>query len=123
MTSRVRSFPAAALCGATFALFGARTAPAADARIAHSTDPATVVVSYAVTLGEIASADGGPSVRIFGDGRVEAHYPAYMKGAGDHGARLSADELDALLGSLADTGVLDFDAAATARGKRDAIAA
>src|SRR5204863_3070113 len=88
MTFRVRTVVTTALSAAALALLGARTAPATDARIAHSTDPATVVVSYTVTLGEIASADGGPSVRIYGDGRVEAHYPAYMKGAGHHGARL-----------------------------------
>jgi len=127
MTSRgapgVRSFPAwAALC-ASLVLLVARTAPAADARIAHSADPAAVVVSYTVAIGEIASADAGPSLRIYGDGRVEARYPAYMTRAGTHSSRLSPAELDALLGSLADAGILDFDADAVKRGKRDAVAA
>jgi hypothetical protein len=123
-TGSVRPGPghSGALCG--FALLAiavvARGAPAADPRIAHSADPDTVVVSYAVALGEIGEADAGPSVRIYGDGRVETHYPRYMNRAGDHAARLSATELDALLGSLADHGVLEFDAPAARRAKQDA---
>ncbi len=97
----------------------ARVVLAADARLAHSED-ATVVLTYAETLGEIGEADAGPSLRIHGDGRIDVHYPPYMKRAGDYAARLERAELDALLGSLADKGVLDFDAETAHRGKRQA---
>jgi len=95
----------------------------ADGRLARSTDAATVVVSYAETLGEIGLADAGPSVRLYGDGRLEVHYPRYMKRAGEWTAQLAPAEVDGLVAALADDGVLDFDVAAVRRAQRDAAAA
>lgn len=74
----------------------------------RSADVAVVV--YREVIGEIAGPDRGPTLTVFGDGRIVAHYPVYMKRAGDWERRLSRQELDALLGSLAVKGVLDFDA-------------
>lgn len=68
------------------------------------------VVVYREVIGEIAGPDRGPTLTVFGNGRVVAHYPVYMKRAGDWERRLSRQELDALLASLAGNGVLDFDA-------------
>src|SRR5262245_8822303 len=92
----------------------------ADSRLARSTDAATVVVSYAETLGEIGLADAGPSVRVYGDGRLEVHYPGYMKRAGEWTAQLSPSEVDGLVAALADDGVLDFDVAAVRHARRGA---
>ena len=79
----------------------------------------TVVVHYAETLGEIAEADRGPSLTIHQDGTVVAHYPAYMRRAGDYRGRLSPGALDALVGRLVARGVFDFDVTAV-RNERTA---
>lgn len=71
-----------------------------------------VVVSYLEALGEIEDEDPGPSLKVYGDGRVLVHYPAYMKRAGDYELQLSDSELDALMRSLVSKGVLDFNEAA-----------
>lgn len=76
------------------------------------------VVTYRELLGEIGDADHGPTLRIYGDGRMVAHYPAYMRRAGDYEQRLAPGELDLLLRSLGDKGVLDFDAAAARAATR-----
>jgi len=87
----------------------------------HSAD--VVVVSYREVLSEIADADRGPLLQIYGDGRMVAHYPHYMKRAGDYEQRLTSAELDQLLRSLAGKGVLDFDATATRTATRASTAA
>jgi hypothetical protein len=78
--------------------------------IAPDRRPDAVVVVYREVLGEIGDADRGPTLTVYGDGRMVAHYPRYMKRAGDWERRLTASELDGLLASLAAKGVLDFDA-------------
>jgi len=75
--------------------------------------PDVIVVSYREVLGEIGGADRGPTLAVYGDGRLVAHYPPYMKRAGDYEQWLAPAELDGLLRSLADKGVLEFDPAAT----------
>lgn len=81
------------------------------ARIAAADPLDTVVVHYAEAIGEIGEADRGPSLTIHQDGAVEAHYPAYMRRAGDHRGRLTPAALDALVGRLVARGVLEFDPA------------
>lgn len=76
------------------------------------------VVVYRELVGEIAGPDRGPTLTIYGDGRAIAHYPVYMKRAGDWERRLPPSELDALLASLAAKGVLDFDPAAVRAATR-----
>jgi hypothetical protein len=85
--------------------------------------PETVVLTYREVLGEIGHADRGPTLTVFGDGRMVAHYPAYMKRAGDYERRVTPAELDALLGSLAAKGVLEFDAPAVRGAARASLAA
>ncbi len=82
--------------------------------------PDAVVVVYRELLGEMAGTDRGPTLTLYGDGRLVAHYPLYMKRAGDWERRLAPRERDALLASLAAKGVLDFDAAATRAAVRTA---
>jgi len=83
----------------------------------------TVVVHYAETIGELAEQDRGPSLTIHQDGTFEAHYPAYMRRAGNYRGRLDAQTLDALLRRIVERGVLDFDAAAVRAERRDAAMA
>ena len=63
------------------ALALAQTEPSVT--IEYPTDPAAVVIHYAERIGEIGEADAGPSVTIYGDGRVGVHYPRYMRRAGE----------------------------------------
>jgi len=82
--------------------------------VSYETSPTVVVASLREVLGEMADADPGPSLRIFGDGRLEVHRPPYMQQAGDWTDQLSADEMQVVLGALVADGLLDLDAA-TAR--------
>lgn len=77
--------------------------------VTYDDAPQEVVVSYLEALGEIEDEDPGPSMKVYGDGRVLVHYPAYMKRAGDYTLQLSDSEMEALLSSLVSNGVLDFD--------------
>lgn len=94
---------------------------AAGARAQAPAD--TVLVSYREILGEIGDGDRGPSLQVFGDGRIQVHYPRYMKRAGDYTAQLGAAELDRLLASLAEKGVTSFDETNARRARREAAAA
>lgn len=89
--------------------------------VSYSRAPQEVVVSYLEELGEIEDEDPGPSLKVYGDGRVLVHYPEYMKRAGDYTLRLSDAEMAALLRSLVDKGLLDFDEPA-ARASREQLA-
>jgi hypothetical protein len=95
--------------------------PLARAAGGYPTDGGTVVVHYQEALGELA--EGGPSLTVYGDGRAVAHWPGYMKRAGDYDVQLSPREMDALVSSLVANGVLDVDTAALRRAVRDAKAA
>lgn len=105
----------------------AGAAPLAGTAAAPIVEPVrrgdVAVVVYRELIGEIAGPDRGPTLTIYGDGRVVAHYPVYMKRAGDWERRLARTELDALLASLAAKGVLDFDAASVRAATRASAAA
>jgi hypothetical protein len=112
----------AALLAASTPAFAAPLAGASPT-IEHSRSADVVVVTYREVLSEIADADRGPLLQIYGDGRMVAHYPHYMKRAGDYEQRLTGAELDQLLQSLAGKGVLDFDATAARAATRASMAA
>lgn len=103
----------------------AAAAPLAGAPATIEVDrrPETVVVTFREVLGEMGGVDRGPTLTVYGDGRMVAHYPRYMKRAGDYERRLGSAELDALVGSLAAKGVLDFDAAAVRGAARASLIA
>jgi hypothetical protein len=85
-----------------------------------SAEPAAPIVSYREVLGEVGEADAGPALQVFADGRVSVHYPPYMKRAGDYQLRLTPGQVTALVHSLTDKGLLDFDSAAVRRSAADA---
>jgi hypothetical protein len=80
--------------------------------IQFSTDAAEPVIEYTLVHHMLADQDPEPLLRIYGNGRVHAHFPAYMNKAGDYEYQLSRSELNALLRSLSQDGVIDFDHAA-----------
>jgi hypothetical protein len=106
---------------------GAAIAPdsstAAPLAFDYPQDPAAVVVSLTEELGALEVLDPGPSLRIYGDGRLVVHYPEYMTRAGDYELWLNRAEMGTLLRSLLARRVVEFDAAAVRRTKRDVIAA
>ena len=71
------------------------------------------VIEYSLKHHMLAEYDPVPLLRVYGDGRLLVHRPAYMKNAGDFVLQLQQDELEQLLRTHADKGVMDFDSAAT----------
>jgi hypothetical protein len=86
------------------------TGAAVNAQVtAYATDADSVVLRYSFRHGEIAAAESGPSLVIYGDGRARVHYPAYMKRSGDRDVRLTRAEITELLNGLTGAGALDID--------------
>jgi len=88
------------------------------ASFALPTDPDRPVLSYTLHIDGVRDPDPGPSLSVFGDGRVQVHYPHYMRRAGDYEARLGEGELRALVRSMLENGVLELDPAESQRRKR-----
>ena len=88
-------------------------AQAAKTTIEYSRDADDLIISYTLSIGEIAESDRGPRLQIFGDGFAYVHYPVYMTKAGEYGIQLSDNEMLTLLESLVADGVVEFDTAGT----------
>ena len=76
---------------------------------AAQTDLSEPVIHYQLNIDMLAGIDDRPTLSIYGDGRVEVHYPLYMKKAGDYQMQLEEDELVSLVQSFSTNGMLDFD--------------
>lgn len=70
--------------------------------------------------GMVRDLDETPLVRVYGDGRVHVHRPAYMRDAGHFEFRLAADELAALVAALEANGLTQFDRDAVRAARRAA---
>lgn len=92
--------------------------PSAEPEIEYDEAAGNLVLSFGDAPGELAEKAGGPTLHIYGDGRVLVHYPPYMKRAGEYSTRLKRAELHRLLRSLARKGLVDFDPAAARRSIR-----
>jgi len=68
-----------------------------------------VVIEYSQVITMIGDPDPTPLLRIYGDGRVLVHYPAYMKRGGDYEMRLDDTELQQLIASLELKGLFSYD--------------
>jgi len=86
----------------------------------YSTQASTPIIEYNLVHDMIAEPDAEPLLRIYGDGRVHVHVPAYMKNAGDFELQLNRNELDTLVRMLSQDGVIDFDHS-SARGNLDRL--
>lgn len=67
------------------------------------------VIHFQQHVHMLSATNDRPSLKIFGDGLVQVHYPDYMKKAGDYEMQFDDVELIALIRSLSGNGVLDFD--------------
>lgn len=83
-----------------------------------SADPGTVVIQLSRDVG--IEGDDTPRVRVYGDGRVLVHFPVYMLRAGDYTMQLSPVELNAMLRTAVDGGLVDFDPATVRSEMRQA---
>jgi hypothetical protein len=79
----------------------------------YSQTAAEPVIEYNLVHHMLAEPDPEPLLRIYGNGRVQVHYPVYMTKAGDYELELSQPELRSLLRALATDGIIDFDRAAS----------
>lgn len=76
-----------------------------------STNAAEPIIEYTQVHYMLADPDPEPLLRIYGNGRVHLHQPGYMKRSGDYELWLNPKELNDLLISLSQDGILDFDPA------------
>jgi hypothetical protein len=93
--------------------------PAASRRFEYSRDASTVVIGFAEVVDAIKDADPGPSLSVYGDGRVAVHFPTYMLRAGDYTLRLAPAEMNALVHSMVSRGIAEFEEPAVRRRKAD----
>ncbi|MEN8803476.1 MAG: hypothetical protein ABF297_16010 [Thiogranum sp.] len=100
----------------------ARPAAISPPTINYSETAAEPVIEYNLVHHMLAEPDPEPLLRIYGNGRVHVHYPAYMTRAGDYELQLNQPELQALLHALATDGIIDFDPAKT-RSRRQQLGA
>ena len=73
-------------------------------------EPEEALLELSYQGGMIANPDPTPFVRVYPGGRVLVHYPVYMKRAGDYSLQLEKEELEALLASFSNDGVLTLQA-------------
>ena len=95
-----------------------RVEKAGGVTFGYETSSLDPVIVYSDVIHMIANRDEQALMTIYGDGTVLVHHPVYMKKAGDYEMKLSQPELTALLETLADDGLLEFDAAKTERDKK-----
>ena len=84
--------------GLALTALGHAVAVSAQSPYEVSSSPDFVVLQLSVEAG-IRDADDTPRVRVYGDGRVAVHFPAYMRRAGDYELRLPEPALRTLLAS------------------------
>ncbi len=82
----------------------------------YPADPGVVIISYSETPLMLGNPDLTPRIQVFGDGRVQVHYPVYMKKAGDYELYLSPEEIQQLLQVL--SGVFSFDPVAVSQASQ-----
>jgi len=68
-----------------------------------------IVIEYSQILTMLEDQDPIPLLRIYGDGRVLVHNPAYTKRAGDYEMQLSDAELQQLIASLELKGLFSYN--------------
>jgi alpha-D-ribose 1-methylphosphonate 5-triphosphate synthase subunit PhnG len=76
------------------------------------------VIEYNLDHHMLAQRDPTPLLRVYGSGRVQVHFPVYMKKAGDYEMQISRAELNELLRMLDNNGIMAFDAKALRQEKQ-----
>lgn len=81
----------------------------AQSGFSSSNDRNAVIVRYTRTPGELEAPDSSTTVTIYGSGRTLVHYSPYGARKGDYEMTLTRTELNDLIASLVDNGVLEYD--------------
>jgi hypothetical protein len=89
----------------------------------YSATASEPIIEYNLVHGMLAQPDPVPLLRVYGNGRVHVHFPAYMKKTGDYEMNVSPVELNELIRLLADDGIMDFDPHAARQEKQQLEAA
>lgn len=110
------------LAAAVFAQGGGAPGNPSQPRFRFAPDAVEPVIEYAEVQEMLAAPDPAPLLRVYGDGRAHVHLPEYMKRAGDYELRLPPAELNTLIRSLAQDGIIDFDPVAVEQARQQAIA-
>ncbi len=101
------------------ALIGLLSPLLAQVSFQYAQESNTPVVVLSRTSGEVGDPDPIPLLRIYGDGSVRVHFPSYLKRAGDYELQLSRTEMETLLASLIEQGLMGFDPLAATRQKEE----
>ncbi len=122
-------FKFAATCAFLAAVVGGAMLPGGGVLAAESggetasfelpADPGEVVVSFREVIDAVRG-DDHAWLKIYANGRVVRHRPAWLKRSGDYIGQMPVEQIRELVGSLAAKGVLDFDATAV-KSARDRI--
>ena len=88
----------------------------------YAEEPDALIIQLSQNVG-IVDADQTPLLRVYGDGVVRIHFPVYMKRAGNDTLQLSRSELQNLVASFVEGGLIDFSPEATRAQMRGLAAA
>lgn len=94
------------LCAQTIIESGAQSA---GFHLSTDVTDSVPVIHYQRHVHMLSSVDDRVSLKVFGDGRVEVHFPVYMKKAGDYEMTLERFELVALIRAFSSNGIMDFN--------------
>ena len=86
----------------------------------YSSDADAVILQFSEEIGMLEKTDPTPILTVYGDGRINVHFPVYMKKAGDYRMQLTKHELSSLLTSMIEKGVMEFDVKAAKAMKKNA---
>jgi hypothetical protein len=89
------------------------------ASFGYSEDPERLVFRYSERPGALGGPDAERSISVYGDGRVVAHRPRFTKRAGSWGTHLSREEMEELVRSLVEPGLVEFDETRARQSRKD----
>jgi len=89
------------------------------ASFGYSEDPERLVFRYSERPGALGGPDAERSISVYGDGRVVARRPRFSKRAGSWGTHLSREEMEELLRSLVEPGLVEFDETRARQSRQD----
>jgi hypothetical protein len=108
------------LCAATEVLAqAAGKASSPGPSFAYREDPDQLVLRYVERPSEIAGPDAEQSLSVYGDGRVVTRRPPFATRPGSWGGSLSRAEVQELLRSLLEDGIVEFDEEQVRQSRRD----
>ncbi|MBW2274740.1 MAG: hypothetical protein JRG96_15845 [Deltaproteobacteria bacterium] len=77
------------------------------------------MLRYVERPGELGGPEAEQSLSVYGDGRVVAQRPRFARRAGSWTTTLGSSELEGLLRSLLERGIVEFDEERVRRDRRD----